>query len=469
MLQFLILCAGLLLTIAAAALMWWPRLRLPSLAFALFAIPGNVDNLWPQMALDPHAIAHNTAPIVSVIDVLIAWAVVLTWNEGRRVRMRSGAGWLLAIALGLAVVALISASVAVVGGVSLGAGVHGVLVFVRLAALLYLGVALRDVTGTGRWLAGALALSVIPLVANGIYTSAVTGAERFTASTIGRNGFAVALSLAAVAAGGLALGLRWRDRRTRAIGGAAAVLAFLGLAAAVGTGTRIFLVALAAGIVVALIANRTWLRRPEMLRVASAGGLLVLALVSGALLSRDGMRALSVITNPGETISIVTNPGGQPSYSPVTSRTQFWKLAVTMAEAHPLVGVGPYQWNFVRYQLNPRAAPLVADPHNVLLQIAAEFGLPAAILYLLLLLSGAWLLLTAIWRQRTVIAHDWVATGLLVAAVMYPITELTNSNLFNIRTGPAGWLLLAVALGLVYLREEGAPDVTPNAVASTLR
>ena len=465
MFQLLILCAGLLLTVAAAAVMLWPRLRLPSLALAFFAIPGNVDNLLPQMALDPHAIANNTAPVASVIDVLIAWAVILTWNEGRKVRMRSGVGWVLAIALILGVVALTSSAVAVMNGVSLGAGVHGILVFVRLAAILYLGLALRDITGSGRWLAGAFALSVPLLVANGIYTSAVTSAARFTASTIGRNGFAVALSLTAVSAGGLALAVRGHDRRSRAIGWGAAALAFLGFAAAVGTGTRIFLVALLAGLVVGLFANRTWLRRSDRLRAAGVGALLVLALASGGLLSRDGMRALSIITNPGETISIVTDPGGQPSYSPVTTRTHFWKLAVTMAESHPWVGVGPYQWNFVRYEIDPKAPSLVADPHNVLLQIAAEFGLPASALYLILIGSVAWLLLVGAWRRRGVIAHDWAATGLLIGAMMYPVTELTNSNLFNIRTGPAGWMLLAVALGLIY---SGADDsALPPAGEST--
>jgi hypothetical protein len=36
-----------------------------------------------------------------------------------------------------------------------------------------------------------------------------------------------------------------------------------------------------------------------------------------------------------------------------------------------------------------------------------------------------------------------------MAAVVYPVTELTNSHFFNIRLGAFGWLLLALAFVLV--------------------
>ena len=83
-----ILIGGLIVTLLVAIAMRRPEWRLPAVIFAILAIPGNVDNLMPQMRLDPNALANNTAPVVSFVDVLIVWALVLAFREGRLRRMR---------------------------------------------------------------------------------------------------------------------------------------------------------------------------------------------------------------------------------------------------------------------------------------------------------------------------------------------------------------------------------------------
>ena len=78
-----ILVAGLVVTLLVAYVMRRPESRLAALLFAFLAIPGNLDNLLPQMRLDPNAIPNNTAPAVSFVDLLIVWGIILTLREGR--------------------------------------------------------------------------------------------------------------------------------------------------------------------------------------------------------------------------------------------------------------------------------------------------------------------------------------------------------------------------------------------------
>ena len=79
-----ILAAGLVLVAAIAIVETRPKWRLPAVVFGLLAIPGNVDDLLPQMTLDPHVLKDAFAPVVSSADLLLLLAVVLTILEGRR-------------------------------------------------------------------------------------------------------------------------------------------------------------------------------------------------------------------------------------------------------------------------------------------------------------------------------------------------------------------------------------------------
>jgi O-antigen ligase len=78
------------------------------------------------------------------------------------------------------------------------------------------------------------------------------------------------------------------------------------------------------------------------------------------------------------------------SRSSLSGREELWRLALSMVAEHPLLGVGPMHYACV----DPA---LAGHPHNAVLQIAAEWGLPAA-----LLLSGLllWLFYRAIVQTR---------------------------------------------------------------------
>jgi O-antigen ligase len=117
-----------------------------------------------------------------------------------------------------------------------------------------------------------------------------------------------------------------------------------------------------------------------------------------------------------------------------------------MVKTAPLTGVGPYQWNILRYEYEPDSPQLVANPHNAYVQLAAEFGVPTMIGYVLLLLAVGGSVAATQFRSGSTTSRAWSASLLVGCAAAYPITELTNSHLLNVRLGAVGWIILGTAL-----------------------
>lgn len=444
----LIQVVGLTIVVIAALAMTRRGLRLPALLFVLLAMPGNVDNLLPQMTLDPSQIPNNTAPVASAIDALILLAVFLTFREQSRGGLGRVERYLVFAALGVWLLATASATWSLAMGVEPASVIRGSITFLRIPAMLFLAFSLRHEAGYANRLAFAAGLGILALVANGLYTSAEAEATRFTASTFGRNGFSVALIAAMLLVGGVGMSALMHSRR--AIAAVALALASVALFAAIATGTRASLLALLPVGAVAIATNRTWLNRPGLLRMTAVALLAVVVSGSAWLFTPEGRRAISIITDPGETVDVITNPDDQPWYSPVTTRSHFWRLAGEMVEAHPVAGVGPFQWNIQRYALDPDAERIVVDTHNTYLQIAAEYGIPVLAAYLALLGSAVVLIISYGWRAGARTSWDWPATAIMAAAILIPATEMTNSHFFNIRIGPAEWLLLGAAVAVSY-------------------
>lgn len=72
-------------------------------------------------------------------------------------------------------------------------------------------------------------------------------------------------------------------------------------------------------------------------------------------------------------------------------RQQYWRASAQMMADYPLFGVGPGQFQdvYTNYK-SPTASEVVADPHNLFLEIAATAGLPAILLFAALFPLG-WL------------------------------------------------------------------------------
>lgn len=450
----LILVAGLALTLALAVTMTRPALRLPALFLALLSIPGNVDNIVPQMQMDPNDVANNTGPAISVIDVLIVWAVFLTLREGQR---RWHSSLHRRVLLGAVAVAVIGA-IAAVTTVALReieplAAVRGILTLARIPALVYLATSLLSLDPHGLRLSVAGALGAVGLIGNGIYTSAVEEHVRFTAATFGRNGLGMALVVTGLLAGGAAIqSLRGElDRRLTIPLGLVAAGAIYG---SIATGTRMALIALIIGTVSAVVINRSWWSWQRVRHLAVGIVAVVVIVVVATVTTAGGARTVSTVTDIENTIDTVTNFEDQPEYTEVRMRGQFWALAMEMVKEAPLTGVGPYQWNILRYDYDPGSAKLVANPHNVYFQLAAEYGIPTLIAYLVLLSSVAIMVLATQLRNDSISARAWTASLIVGCAAAYPVTELTNSHLLNVRLGAVGWVLLGTVLAFALADHE---------------
>lgn len=450
LIETLILIGGVLVTLAVAAIMIRPTRRIPALVVGILSIPGNVDNYVPQMQMDLHALPNNTGPAISVIDLLITWAVILTIRE-RHDGLSTGRARALLVAAGVVAVvaALASVTSVVVLGVEPMAAVRGIIAFARIPALVYLAVALLPLDPRHLFLSVAAALGAIALLGNGIYTSLAQDQARFTAATFGRNGLGVALALVALLAAGAALSMMRGSAERR---GAALLLAAIGamsLFGSVATGTRMALVAFAVGLVIALVLMRAWRSRRRLIEAGALGVASLVVIAAAGLTTTAGSRSVSVLAD----IDDYENLSEQ---SEVRSRADFWIQAGKMASLHPLTGVGPYQFNIVRYEMDSNAPVVLANPHNTYLQIAAEYGFVTLAAYLTLLGGMGLYVAVAPLRRGLAIRGHWSSAMLLACAATYPVTELTNSHLFNVRLGAFGWIILGTAVA-VALRDAAPP------------
>jgi O-antigen ligase len=449
-----ILIGGLVMVAAAALIMTRPGWRVPVLAFVVLALPGNVDNLLPQMHLDPHPLENALAPVVSFVDVLLAWAIVLGLRERRWERLPTAARWWLVAGLVIAGIAGASAVVAASGGLDPGAALRGFIVFLRIPAMIFVVVGLREELRADRVALG-VSLAIFSLLANGVYITVSTDADRFTAATFGRNGFSVVLVVASAIAAGLGLDMidsADGERRNRLAGAGLLALAGSAWFAAVATGSRIGLIVLVVAVGLGLFLNRSWIVRRDLRRVGVLAASTVMIAVAAGLTTSGGGRLLSAIGIGSG------GGGGIPSDGDTTVeiRASFWGLALDMIEEEPLDGFGPYEWNFERYRRDPDAQVLLLDPHNAFLQIGAEYGIPLLVGYAAILAAAVLATTLAAARARPTEVGFWAVTLVVAAACAMPVSDLTNSNLFNVRTGFFLWLLLVAALTLSSWTAESA-------------
>jgi len=138
------------------------------------------------------------------------------------------------------------------------------------------------------------------------------------------------------------------------------------------------------------------------------------------------------------------------------ARTPMWAATSGMIAEHPLKGLGTGSYLF-EYPAYSKRYDLFADfetlgmkvktnPHNVLLQIAADNGLPMMLLFLGLYL---WLLLKVLMEAIREPSAFWLCgTWALTAA---GLDALVNHVFFN----PASLFLAAMTIGLYYGRLQG--------------
>ena len=157
-----------------------------------------------------------------------------------------------------------------------------------------------------------------------------------------------------------------------------------------------------------------------------------------------------VLTITLQTLRAYTSAGGSNSFlkkaqfsgteqqTSFLERWQFMKGALQLIPLHPLLGNGPFSFRFVYPQIQPDFLAVSDHPHNWYLKIALEEGIPALIVFLVLI--GA-----VFFARRDLLKEHSIGTSaMLLLGLMGPLIHnladynmnfLTNQMLFWIFLG----------------------------------
>lgn len=185
-------------------------------------------------------------------------------------------------------------------------------------------------------------------------------------------------------------------------------------------------------------------------------GRLLLGIAAGALLYMLLIKLLPTLINM-EAVPVFRELGERGS---VEARFYLWRLALDMIHAHPLLGVGPMHY---ADHFNGEAA----HPHNIYLQIAAEYGLPFFSLLGFLVLR--WLIRTT----RTLRTHLRQTGDPLALACYAAVTGALVDGGFSgnfVMPLPQLWIVITLMLlnGRLPPPASGVAPVRPHAIHTAL-
>lgn len=141
------------------------------------------------------------------------------------------------------------------------------------------------------------------------------------------------------------------------------------------------------------------------------------------------------------------------SMSSDSARLQLWQVAADQIRSSPWLGVGPMHY---AHQPNPKAA----HPHNIYLQIAAEWGIPMLLGLMALAGVGLAKLRAAIKRADAEARAEGV--GLLVACIAIIADGAVSGNF--VMPVAQMWIVLVAAWAIAWTRQHGG---TPTPVQTS--
>ena len=249
-------------------------------------------------------------------------------------------------------------------------------------------------------------------------------------STFGNPNFAAAgLSMLALLTAGLALtrtyGTLWRVLM--------APLVALEALLALQTGSSQALFALAAGVGAGAVA---WLLHWDNARRG-------VALIGIAVVGAFGfVLTLMALFGLGPLVSFVSS-------DTLMFRQWYWGAAVRMATSHPFVGIGPDGYGrFYGEFRSEQAAEMfslgASAAHDVPLQWAATVGIPAALLYVALMVSVAVVVIRRLWVQGPTASP--LALPLFALWAAYQVQSLVSIDATNVAM--MGWLASGLLLAV---------------------
>jgi O-antigen ligase len=177
---------------------------------------------------------------------------------------------------------------------------------------------------------------------------------------------------------------------------------------------------------------KVWLQSAAI-RIAVVGAL-ALALFPGINAMRAQVYPVQSVT---EKVTFTSSEGT----SSVSERQQFWRQALTLTSAKPLFGWGPYSFRFVQPRMQQHVLATSDHPHNVLLKLSAERGIPAALFF-----AGLVVVILAASFRVVVRQNDpsFRTIALLVSVVGVLVHNMVDYNLQFVAIALPFWLLLGL-------------------------
>lgn len=138
--------------------------------------------------------------------------------------------------------------------------------------------------------------------------------------------------------------------------------------------------------------------------------------------------------------------------SALNGRDTLWAIAWAQIQAHPWLGIGPMHLASIRNQFG-------AHPHSAVLQLAAEWGVPAALALILPATAGILSMLARLRRNRS--APDVLLVCLTASLLAAAVQSLVDGVIVIPYTQTLLALFAGWALG-VYWRDRVAAPVAPD-------
>ena len=127
---------------------------------------------------------------------------------------------------------------------------------------------------------------------------------------------------------------------------------------------------------------------------------------------------------------------------PASGRLDLWKNALGMIVDHPIFGIGP-----LHYAHFARDAHTNAHPHNWVLQIGAEWGIPA----LLCMIAAVGFAFRRLWQARTSLAADDANNQLMLVALLGTgVAIVTDGLVSGLLVMPTSQLWIVLYLGCTW-------------------
>lgn len=138
-------------------------------------------------------------------------------------------------------------------------------------------------------------------------------------------------------------------------------------------------------------------------------------------------------------IGVSNHPAGRATTS-LSAREVIWLQAVEMIQARPLIGFGPMHFADV---INPVAA----HPHQAWLQVAAEWGVPVALVLTWMIGAGLVKVFGVARNQGVVVSRENILKVCLLGSVLAALTQSMVDGVFVM---PYSQLWLAIVSGWLF-------------------